>query len=535
MNGLKSKCMRAVQPLIFGCATGITVGGVIALFLTCARVVISFAFNMYESARTPLFIVCVIILVIVCCLLTALLQTIIPTSKGSGIPLAEGCARGLLKVNWLKNAAALIAGSLLSFMSGMPLGSEGPSIGVGGLVGEGIGRIAKKPIEFRRYLITGGASAGLAAAFNAPLTGVAFALEETHRRFSPWILLAAFSAVVPAILTSQLIFWAFGQNAYLYGLGIHEGSAVLSFLAQAQYSSAALFFKVCAVAVICGSACAALATAFNYLIFGLSKLFNKIKNPVLRLLPAFLLTAACGLLYCFTIGSGERTLEEVVQHAALWLMFALLAARFALTAVASGSGATGGLFIPMIAIGGIFGTIVAYVCKLCGMDEAYAPNIIMLCISAYIAASVRAPISAIAMSVELTASFTNLLPCVIAVCVALGLAGVMRSAPLYERMTEELQRRMGVPENNINMTVHGTVLSSSVACGKRIRDILWPYNSLVTELIRDGEDIVPDGETVLLEGDNLTVRAEKVQPEEFCGQIREYISFDVNSILKRNE
>ena len=122
------------------------------------------------------------------------------------------------------------------------------------------------------------------------------------------------------------------------------------------------------------------------------------------------------------------------------MLFALLVARFVTTAVASGSGATGGLFIPMIAIGGILGAIFVKVCALCGLPAEYAGNIVMLCVSAFFRRVRRArPISAIAMALELTASFANLLPCAIAVAVATAIAGVARSEPLYERMMKEMQ------------------------------------------------------------------------------------------------
>ncbi|MDE6293529.1 MAG: chloride channel protein, partial [Clostridiales bacterium] len=414
----RAKLLNAIQPLLYGCLTGIICGAVIALFLVCARVVCSFAFGVYALERTPLAVICTLILVLLCCLFVAVMQALNPSCKGSGIPLAEGCARGMLKVKWLRTAAMLIAGSLLAFLSGMALGSEGPSIGVGGLIGEGVGRVGKKPVQFRRYLITGGASAGLAVAFNAPLTGVAFALEETHRKFAPGILLAAFSAVVPAVMISQLIFWGFSHVPYLSGLGIKSGSAALHFLAQAEYKTIADLFKVCGVAAIGGILCAFLAAAFNCCIFLLGRLFGKIKSNTLRLLPAFLLTAVLGLCLYYVIGSGERTFENVFEgtfghtsaNIAMGMLILLLLMRFVMTVTASGSGATGGLFLPMIAIGGIFGTIIAKVAVYCGMSEAFVPNVIMMTISAFYAASAGAPISAIVLSVELTMSFANLLP-----------------------------------------------------------------------------------------------------------------------------
>lgn len=518
---------RTVRPLLFGCVTGIITGVVLSLFLICSRIIISFAFGMYRAADTPLAVVCVIALALLCCLLSAIIQDLVPHSKGSGIPLAEGCARGMLRTSWLKSTAALIIGSFLSFASGLPVGSEGPSICTGGLIGDGLGKAAKSD-ELRRYLITGGASAGLAVAFNAPLTGVAFALEETHRRFSPGILVAAFSTVIPAVAISRLLFWAFGHSAYLSSLGIDAGTTILPYLAQASYSGVADFFSVCGIALICGIACAGLATLFNYVVFALGGIFGKIKNSALRLLPVFALTVICGFSFSVAIGSGEATLETLFEDTSptLWIIFAALAVRFVLTALAGGSGASGGLFLPMIAISGLFGTIAARLCVMCGLPNEYIPNIVILCIASFFAASVRAPISAVAMAIELTASFANLLPVTVAVGIATAAAGIMRSAPLYERLMENIQASEFVAATAKDMTAECTVKEDSPVCGKRIRDVLWIYNSLVTSLDRQGTYIVPDGETTLTAGDKLVIRAERVSPDEFISVLSEYVTVE---------
>lgn len=521
MPRLFKNIYRNLQPLLCCGITGIISGGVIALFLACARVVLSFAFGLYSAEHTPLAVVCIIMLILLCCIGMAVIQTLCPLSKGSGIPLAEASARGMLRVKWLKNIASIIVGSMLAFLCGMPLGSEGPSIGVGGLIGEGIGRISKKPEAFRRYLITGGASAGLATAFNAPLTGVVFALEETHRRFSPTILLAAFSAVIPAVVTSQLVFWGLGQDAYLHSLGLHAGFTVLPQLKQTEYATVLLMLKIGGIAAVCAAVCAAAATAFNYAIFALDKLFKKIELPVLRLLPPFALTAICGLIIGHSVGSGETTFAEVSVNTASWLLVVLLLMRFAMTVTASGSGATGGLFLPMIAIGGLIGTISSKIAIACGMDAAFAPNLTMLCISAFFAASARAPISAIVLALELTSSFANILPLAVAVGIATALGGALRAEPLYERMMEQTAKaNIG---KGCDITVTGAIPQNSLISGRRIRDILWPYNTLVTDLVRGDVEIVPDGETVLRAGDKLTIRAENVSPEHFEEAISGYI------------
>lgn len=519
----RASLIGKLRPLGYAFITGAICGAAITLFTVCARIVTSFTFSAYNDRAAVLTAVCIAILVILCCLLAAVVQTLIPQSRGSGIPLAMGSARGMLRVKWLRSAAGLIAGSMLSFAAGVGLGSEGPSIGLGGLIGEGVGRAGKKPVEFRRGLITGGASAGLAVAFNAPLTGVAFALEETHKRFSPSILISAFAAVIPAVLVSQLLLLGLGKTALGAEYGIGAGQCALPFLAQTDYASFIDILCVCGVAAACGVACGILAAAFNRGIFLLSKLYGKIRRPLWRLLPTFALTAALGLAFGKCVGSGEATLAHTDITTSAWIVTALLIARFALTVSASGSGTTGGLFLPMIAIGGLFGTLAAKAAVACGISEAYAPNMIMLSVGAFFAASSHAPISAIVMTAELTASFTNLLPCAVAVAASVCVAALLGSKPLYERMTESLYESTETPPDGKTIEAMGVVPLGSVICGKRIRDILWPYNSLVTALDRNGRDIVPDGETTIESGDRLTVRAEKVQSETFFEQISEYI------------
>ena len=275
-----------MHPLLYGSIVGAICGIAVALFTVCAKIVYAFTFGLYGMSDTALVAVCIVILALLCCMLTAIVQTLCPSAKGSGIPLAEGCARGMLRVKWLRTLAALIAGSLLAFASGLPLGGEGPSVCIGGMIGEGVGKTAKKPVEFRRYLIAGGASAGLAAAFNAPLTGICFAFEETHRRFSPYILASSLSAVIFAVIFSQSAFYGFSFVPYLGSLGIASGACVLPFLKPVTPHGANVF-TLCVVALFAGILCAALGTAFNRAIELFGKLFSKVHNPVLRLLPVF--------------------------------------------------------------------------------------------------------------------------------------------------------------------------------------------------------------------------------------------------------
>ena len=116
-----------------------------------------------------------------------------PMAGGSGIPQVKGVILGVK-----------LAGGVIGLGAGLSLGREGPSIQLGAVTAQGISRFWGRSRMEERYLITSGAGAGLAAAFNAPLAGVIFSLEELHRNFSAVVLLPAMTAALTATFVSRL-------------------------------------------------------------------------------------------------------------------------------------------------------------------------------------------------------------------------------------------------------------------------------------------------------------------------------------------
>ena len=480
-----------LHPLLFGCLTGVIAGGLISLFILCTRVVSQAARDLYAHLTTLslwLAVPALFLILTIGCLFLSTLQKLLPACRGSGIPLAEGAARGVLPVRWLDTLAALFAGSLLSFLCGLPVGGEGPSIGIGGMAGEGVGRIFRLPPLYRRYLITGGSCAGLAVAFNAPLSGLAFAFEETHRRFTPQILIAAFSSVICANLLSRLI------------LG--------NFVLFPAYAYTEIPLVWLPAALVCGAACGGLGIAFNHTVRFLSARFGAVKSPFLRLLPVFLLAGAFGLILPESIGSGEHLLDGLGLSASVLLLVLLLVVRFIGVTLAAGSGVTGGLFLPMLSVGGIAGLLFSKLLVACGAAQTVALSFVMLGISCTFAASVRAPLTAILLCLELTGGIGSLLPAVAAVAVASALADLTGCKPLYEEMLDRMIERENVYAHVREFRVTGTVRETSIVCNKQIRNVLWPHNALVVTLTRGERTIVPDGETVLVAGDRIELKAE---------------------------
>ena len=129
-----------------------------------------------------------------------------PMISGSGIPQVEGVLLRKLDMKWFRVILGKFIGGVLAIGAGLSLGREGPSVQLGAAVGQGVSKVFKRVKIEEKYLITSGASAGLAAAFNAPLAGVMFSLEEVHKNFSPLVLLSTLAAALSAVFVARGFF-----------------------------------------------------------------------------------------------------------------------------------------------------------------------------------------------------------------------------------------------------------------------------------------------------------------------------------------
>ena len=130
-----------------------------------------------------------------------------PKISGSGIPQVKGIIlRQLDYVKWFQELVAKFVSGVLGIGAGLSLGREGPSVQIGSYVAYGVNKTFHGDIIEKKYLITSGASAGLAGAFGAPLSGVMFALEELHRFISAKLLICAFLASIASDFMRRRIF-----------------------------------------------------------------------------------------------------------------------------------------------------------------------------------------------------------------------------------------------------------------------------------------------------------------------------------------
>lgn len=190
---------------------GVIVGFFAGLVATFYRFLLEGAINfsryMYSlQLKNTWMIPLWVLLLIVMGYVVGLIVKKDPMTSGSGIPQVEGILVGKLNMNWLSVVAGKFIEGVLCIGAGLSLGREGPSIQIGAAVGQGVSKIFKRIKIEEKLLITSGASAGLSAAFSAPLAGAIFALEEVHKSFSPIVMTSALAASITSAFISKHFF-----------------------------------------------------------------------------------------------------------------------------------------------------------------------------------------------------------------------------------------------------------------------------------------------------------------------------------------
>ena len=163
--------------LIYGFFIGVVVGVVVFGFNLMSEFLVEQSKEIYFYVSQHLQYLPVLLLgLAVLGFFSYLIAKLVPDSQGSGIPYTEGVMQGKIKFQPTEMAGAISSSAYLTFAGGLPLGGEGPSVTLGGVLGLFVNRAGQKAFkrgkEYERMSVTSGASAGLAVAFNAPLTGI---------------------------------------------------------------------------------------------------------------------------------------------------------------------------------------------------------------------------------------------------------------------------------------------------------------------------------------------------------------------------
>lgn len=414
-----------------------------------------------------------------------------PMAGGSGIPQVKGVILGLYKMKWFRILWVKIIAGALGIGAGLSLGREGPSIQIGAVAGQGLSRLLGRTRMEERYLITSGASAGLAAAFNAPLAGMMFALEELHRNFSGAVLLPTMTSAITATIVTHFFF---GRSTSFHFLNLvpmpaeHLGLVVL-------------------IAISAGFA----GIIFNYGLLHIGSFYNLpfFKNQYVKILFALFSACLLGFFLPQVLGGGNTLVDQLAagRFTSLSFLVLLLIGKYVFTLISYGCGVPGGFFLPLLVVGALLGSVEAHVLvSLELINEVYTPNIIIIGMVSLFAASVRSPITGTLLILEMTGDFGHLMALALGSAVAYITAELLKGEPIYDALLKKSLSakpdRACEEERNI---VEVPIGSGSLLEGKKIRDVPRMKQTIIIDLKRHGESVIPDPDIRLQADDFLYI------------------------------
>lgn len=349
-----------------------------------------------------------------------------PEAAGSGIQFIEGTMKDALPpIRWQRVLPVKFAGGLAAMCAGLVLGREGPSIHLGGAIGAMVGQWAKTTDEHRHALTAAGAGAGLSVAFNAPLGGILFVAEEM-RDDIPYSHLVAQYVIVASILATAVAGAMLGFDR------------VLPMPAVANPTVHELL-----LAVVFGLGVGAFGVALNAALLWTIAAMRRLAGHCGWLTLSLSVGAGIGLLvwgYPEATGGGEILAGQlVVVGAPATTLFVLLLIRLLAFLVSYGAGTPGGIFAPQLAFGAILGLLFAVAVNHFAPGSIAEPATFAIAgMAGLLTATVRAPLTGLALVVEMTGSINLIFLILVVALTCAATAELLGGRPIYKQMLDRL-------------------------------------------------------------------------------------------------
>lgn len=330
----------------------------------------------------------------------------------AGIMEAVALAGGRLRY---KRVPAKILAAALSIGSGASVGPEDPSVQIGSNLGSMAGQVLRLSDDRVRALVASGAAAGVAAAFNAPIAGVFFALEIILGEIS----VGALSSILVASVASSIFTQAVSGPQPAFHVPAYEFGSILE-----------LPFYL-----VLGLLAGLVSALYVRVLYLAQDVFQSWKAPRwVKPVAAGLIVGLTGIFLPQVFGVGYETLEQILanQVFSAGFLLALLAAKLLMTGISIGGGFMGGVFAPSLFLGAVLGAAFCTLANLLfpGLPLA-TPAFAMVGMGAVLAGAVHAPMTAILLLFEMTNDYRIILPLMFAVVISLLAAEYLQRDSVY--------------------------------------------------------------------------------------------------------
>jgi CIC family chloride channel protein len=346
-----------------------------------------------------------------------LVRRFAPETAGSGIPHIKAVLAGNANLRDLRVLLVKFASGVIGIAGGLALGREGPTIQMCAAVGQRISKLWKVDSpEYRESLIICGCAAGLSAAFNAPLAAVVFALEELEVTFTHGAL---FAAVVASLVADMVVRLTIGE------LPVFQ-------IRVSVVPSAGQLHYFLAIGIV-GGLVGVLFTRMLILTLARVRAADRSKWRVF-FAAVVVLIGLVGVVEPRAIGGGLILTDNLLDNRIpLWPVVSFFALRFLLTVVSYSLDTAGGIFAPLLLVGGLLGNALGALAAKAHL--VHSPDPVVWTITGMVSifsAVVRCPLTAIVLLVEMTGYYPLVLPLLCASFVAAGVADLFGIEPVYD-------------------------------------------------------------------------------------------------------
>ena len=431
-----------------------------------------------------------------------------PTITGSGIPQARGQVYGRIGVtNPVKGIFSKFIGGVLGISAGYSLGREGPSVQIGAFIGEGISKIFKTNKVDRKYLIMSGAGAGLSSAFTAPLASAVFIAEELQKYYNSRLIVCSFlGTLVSGYMASKV----FIKNTYL---DIN--------ISMPQDMSWMKYFGICLIFAIFMTV---VGKTFSNLLMFFQKKNKELKvSKYIKILAYTSMIFVIGIFFTDLTAGGESFLiKQATEHSTgILILLFLIVLKILFTTISYSTGFPGGIFLPLLVIGGLsgklFATILSYF-NILSIDNIGA--FVFLGMAAGFIVVVRSPATGIMLILEMTSDF-SLLPATIVVGgFVYAISHYCNVEAIYDLLYDVIAKEDNIKNKNLNVELIYQIGEDSYLTDEEISNLSLPGNLKVSTLKRDGKEITIDNSLKLKKEDIIGVEVARVDVEKYYDSLR---------------
>ena len=405
---------------------------------------------------------------------------VFPQSQGSGVNQTKAALYIFNGYIPFKTAVGKFITSALAIGSGHSLGPEDPSLQIGACLASAIGRKLRLSRDHMRLIAPVGAAAGLAAAFNAPISAVLFVIEEVIGRWTAGIL---GSVVLSAVSSVVVMRWFLGSES-------------LFVIPPVELKRPSELIAYAILGIIGGLA----SVAFAYGISVLRPFCKRLRPSTQYFQPAIaglLIGGIAALGAPQVMGAGYVYIDEAMHGQFTWQFLAILALlKIVATMLSFVTGTPGGMFAPTLFIGAMLGTAVG------GAEHTLLPHLswspgtyALVGMGVLFAGFLRAPMTSVFMVLEVSGNYSIILPVIIANTFAYVISRTMQPVPIFDM----LSRQDGIELPSMEEEREASIL--------RVEDAMEPP----VELVLKGEDTLDKAARLADQeqaGDVLLVRLE---------------------------